>query len=136
MVKAMEKEAGEEREITYCVFRVGEKDFLLPASVVREVVDIAKIFSIPGAPEYVYGVIPVRGKIVPAIDLSKIYPIDKPFYNDSKLIIVDVENENIGFLSESAPFFLSFDADIIVEDVIDIRTFFETYRIKQPKQES
>ncbi|MCX8030396.1 MAG: chemotaxis protein CheW [Thermodesulfovibrionales bacterium] len=123
----------EPKEITYCVFRVGEKEFLLPTSSVREVVDIVKIFPVPGSPEYVYGAIPVRGKIVPAIDLSKIYPIEKPNYNDAKLIIVDVKNENIGFLSEIAPFFISFDPDIVVEDVIDIKTFFETYSIKQPK---
>lgn len=132
----MEKEANEKQEITYCVFRVGEKDFLLPVSTVREVIDVAKIFSIPGAPEYVYGVIPVRGKIVPAIDLSKIYPIDKPSYSDAKLIIVDFNDENIGFLSEITPFFLTLDPDMSVEDVIDIKTFFETYRIKQPKQET
>lgn len=118
------------KESNYCVFRVGESEFLLPTTAVREVMDIIKIFPVPGAPEYVYGAIPVRGKIVPAIDLSKIYPIEKPSYNDAKLIIVDVENENIGFLSEITPFFVSFDPDIIVDDVIDIKTFFETYRIK------
>lgn len=128
--------AEETKEISYCVFRVGEKEFLLPTSVVREVMDVVKIFPVPGAPEYVYGAIPVRGKIIPAIDLAKIYPIDKPSYNDSKLIVVDVNNENIGFLSEIAPFFVSFDPDIIVEDVIDIKTFFETYRIKQPRQDN
>lgn len=121
----------ETKENSYCVFRVGEREFLLPTTAVREVIDIVRIFPVPGAPEYIYGAIPVRGKIVPAIDLSKIYPIEKPSYHDSKLIIIDVENENIGFLSEIAPFFVSFDPSIIVDDLIDIKTFFETYRIKQ-----
>lgn len=128
--------AEEIKETSYCVFRVGEKEFLLPTTAVREVIDIIKIFPVPGAPEYVYGAIPVRGKIVPAIDLSKIFPIEKPSYNDSKLIIIDIDNENIGFLSEIAPFFVSFDPDIIVEDLIDIKTFFETYRIKQTGQDN
>ena len=51
-----------------------------------------------------------------------------------RLIVVDVENEHIGFLSEIAPFFISFDPDIIVEDVINIKTFFQTYRIKETRQ--
>ncbi len=122
------------KEISYCVFMVGEKEFLLPTMTVKEVIDIAKIFPVPGAPDYVYGTIPVHGRIIPAIDLSKIFPIEKPSYNDCKLIVVNVENENIGFLSEIAPFFVSFDSDIVVEDVIDIKTFFETYRIKQIRQ--
>ncbi|HMK61549.1 MAG TPA: chemotaxis protein CheW [Dissulfurispiraceae bacterium] len=121
---------GVKGEKTYCVFGVGEREFLLLAEDVREVVDIARIFPIPGAPDYVYGALPLRGKIIPAVDLSKIYPIEKPSYTAPKLLIIDVENENIGFLSETSPFFVTFDDDIVVDDLIDIRNFFETYRIK------
>ncbi|HMK55628.1 MAG TPA: chemotaxis protein CheW [Dissulfurispiraceae bacterium] len=121
---------GVKGEKTYCVFGVGEREFLLLAEDVREVVDIARIFPIPGAPDYVYGALPLRGKIIPAVDLSKIYPIEKPSYAAPKLLIIDVENENIGFLSETAPFFVTFDDDIVVDDLIDIKNFFETYRIK------
>jgi purine-binding chemotaxis protein CheW len=121
---------GASGEKTYCVFGVGEREFLLAAEDVREVVDIARIFPIPGAPDYVYGALPLRGKIIPAVDLSKIYPIEKPSYASPKLLIIDVENENIGFLSETSPFFVTFDDDIVVDDLIDIKSFFETYRIK------
>jgi purine-binding chemotaxis protein CheW len=117
-------------EKTYCVFGVGEREFLLAAEDVREVVDIARIFPIPGAPDYVYGALPLRGKIIPAVDLSKIYPIEKPSYASPKLLIIDAEGENIGFLSETSPFFVTFDDDIVVDDLIDIKSFFETYRIK------
>jgi len=128
----MKKETreGSSGEKTYCVFGVGEREFLLPAEDVREVVDISRIFPIPGAPEYVYGALPLRGKIIPAVDLSKVYPIEKPSYASPKLLIIDVENENIGLLSETAPFFVTFDDDIVVDDLIDIKTFFDTYRIK------
>ena len=115
---------------TFCVFGVGEREFLLAADEVREVVDIARIFPIPGAPDYVYGALPLRGKIIPAVDLSKIYPVEKPSFTNPKLLIVDVDNENIGFLSETSPFFVTFDDDIIVDDLIDTKSFFETYRIK------
>ncbi len=62
--------------------------------------------------------------------LSKIYPMEEPSYSNAKLLIIDVANENIGFLSETTPFFVSFDVDIPVEDVIDVKRFFETYRIR------
>lgn len=135
MADSMSKETKEIQESKteeriYCVFEVSEREFLLPSEVVKEVVDIARIFPIPGAPEYIYGALPLRGKIIPAIDLSKIYPIEKPLYSSAKLLVVDVENESIGFLSEIAPFFVTFSADMPVEDLIDIKSFFETYRIK------
>jgi len=120
-------------ERTFCVFKVSEKEFLLPTEAVREVIDIARIFPIPGAPEYVYGALPSRGRIIPAIDLSKIYPIEKPSYNNAKLLIIDAENEHIGFLSEITPFFVTYDPDIMVEDLIDVKSFFETYRVKRTR---
>jgi purine-binding chemotaxis protein CheW len=121
---------GTRNKKTFCVFGVGEREFLLAADEVREVVDIARIFPIPGAPDYVYGALPLRGRIIPAVDLSKIYPVEKPSFTNPKLLIVDVDNENIGFLSETSPFFVTFDDDIIVDDLIDTKSFFETYRIK------
>lgn len=121
---------GTHNKKTFCVFGVGEREFLLAADEVREVVDIARIFPIPGAPDYVYGALPLRGRIIPAVDLSKIYPVEKPSFTNPKLLIVDVDNENIGFLSETSPFFVTFDDDIIVDDLIDTKSFFETYRIK------
>jgi purine-binding chemotaxis protein CheW len=127
-VRGRQEDTMEER--TYCVFKVSEREYLLPAETVREVVEIVRIFPIPGAPEYVYGAFPLRGKIIPAIDLSKIYPMEEPSYSNARLLIVDVANENIGFLSETTPFFVSFDVDIPVEDLIDVKRFFETYRIR------
>ncbi len=132
MVEPMTMETQENKPIEedFCVFNVGEREFLLPSAAVVEVLDISLIFPIPGAPEYVCGVVPSRGRIIPAVDLSKIYPIEKPSYTNAKLLVVDVGNENIGFICEAAPFFVSFDADIPVEDLIDVKTFFEKYRVK------
>jgi purine-binding chemotaxis protein CheW len=121
---------GAPNQKTFCVFGVGEREFLLAAEEVREIVDISRIFPIPGAPDYIYGALPLRGKIIPAIDLSKIYPVEKPAFANPKLLIIGVENENIGFLSETSPFFVTFDDDILVDDLIDTKSFFETYRIK------
>ncbi|HMK44204.1 MAG TPA: chemotaxis protein CheW [Dissulfurispiraceae bacterium] len=125
-----EREGKPTVEKTYCVFNVSEKEFLIPADAVREVVEISRIFPIPGAPVYLYGALPLRGKIIPAVDLSKIYPIEKPAYQNPKLLVVDVDKESIGFLSESSPFFVTFDADMAVDDLIDVKKFFETYRVK------
>jgi len=134
-----EGEIGQAEESTYCVFKVGEKDFLLPVELVREIIDLSPLFPVPLAPEYVYGVIPLRGRIIPAIDLSRIYPSGKPVYSDAKLVVVDIEvelmreviNENIGFISEGLPYFATFGSDIPANDVIDIKNFFKTFRVKE-----
>lgn len=130
---------GSIKESTYCVFRVGEKDFLLPKEVVREIVDLHPLFPVPMAPEYIYGVVPVRGRIIPAIDLSKIYATGKPEYSDARLVVVDLEvellreaiNENIGFISETLPYFVAFGSDILPDNIINVKSFFQTFRVKE-----
>lgn len=118
-------------ESTYCAFKVGKKEFYLPVELVKEVIEASAIFPIPGAPEYLCGVVPVRGRIIPAIDLSKIYLIDNAAYKSVKLIVVNVENEDIGFMSESLPNFMSLDSNAPATNVLDAKTFFETYRVKE-----
>lgn len=130
---------GSIEESTYCVFRVGEKDFLLPVEVVREIVDLHPLFPVPRAPEYIYGIVPVRGRIIPAIDLSKIYSTGKPEYSDARLVVVDLEvevlrgaiNENIGFISETLPYFVAFGSDILPNNIINVKSFFQTFRVKE-----
>lgn len=125
-------------EATYWVFRVGEKDFLLPIELVKEVADISTIFPVPLAPEYVYGVVPLRGKIIPAIDLSKIFKTGTSNYKNARLIVVDAEvelareiiNENIGFLSETLPYLMKCSTDIESDDIIEVKKFFQNFRIK------
>ncbi|MBI1811144.1 MAG: chemotaxis protein CheW [Nitrospirae bacterium] len=131
---------GTIEESTYCVVKVGEKDFLLPVEHVREIVDLNPLYPVPTAPEYIYGVVPIRGRIVPAIDLSKIYPAGKPEYSDAKLVVVDLEvellretiNENIGFISETLPYFVTFGSDIPADDIIHVKSFFQAFRVKEP----
>lgn len=138
-MKKEEDRQFQSEESTYCVFKVGEKDFLLPIMWVKEIVDMSPLFPVPGAPDYIYGAIPLRGRIVPAIDLSKIYPTGEPSYNDAKLVVVDVEvelmreviNENIGFISETLPYFATFSSDIPAADIINVRSFFQTFRVKE-----
>ncbi|MCE5195383.1 MAG: chemotaxis protein CheW [Nitrospiraceae bacterium] len=139
MEKQQEQEQESHAQATYCVFKVGEKDFLLPVELVREVVDISAVFPVPTAPDYIYGVVPVRGKVIPAVDLSKVYSTGKSKSIDMRLVIVEVElellrevvNENIGFVSNGLPYFVTFSADIPADDVIDVKNFFRTFRIKE-----
>lgn len=126
-------------ECSYCVFKVGEKEFLIPLEAVKEVTDITQATSVPLAPDYIYGVVPLRGKIVPAVDLSKIYTTGKPSYQDLKLVVADVEvgllresvSEHIGFIAEGLPYFVTFSSDIPSDDIIDVNNFFKMFRIKE-----
>lgn len=126
----MAEEIREEKH--FCVFGIGEREFLIPKESVIQILDITKIFPIPGSPDYIVGALPVRGKIVPAIDLAKVYNIERINYSENKLLVLDVEGEKIGILSDITPFFVSFDKEIVVDDYLDPKKLYEKLKIKQP----
>lgn len=122
-----------ETEKFYCVFGIGEREFLIPKESVMQILDVTRIFPIPGAPDYIVGALPVRGKIIPAVDLAKVYNIERLNYSDNKLLVIDVKGEKIGILSDITPFFVSFESDIVVEDFIDPEKLFEQLRVSSQK---
>lgn len=129
----MSEEIKEKTEKSYCVLGVGEREFLIPKESVAQILDITRIFPIPGAPDYVVGALPVRGKIIPAIDLAKVYNIERLNYSDNKLLVVDVKGEKIGILSDITPFFVNFESDIVVEDLIEPEKLFEQLKVDSQK---
>jgi purine-binding chemotaxis protein CheW len=124
----MAEELKEERH--FCVFGIGEREFLIPKESVIQILDVSKIFPIPGAPDYIVGVVPYKGKILPAIDLAKVYNIERINYLENKLLVLDVDEEKVGILSDITPFFVSFDKDIMVDDLLDPKKLYEELRIK------
>jgi purine-binding chemotaxis protein CheW len=55
----------------YLTFTLGREDFALEISRIREVMDYAPITRVPRMPDYLRGVINLRGSIMPVIDLSR-----------------------------------------------------------------
>jgi purine-binding chemotaxis protein CheW len=108
-----------------CVFGFPEREFFLEEVYVGEVVEIVSLFPIHGAADYRFGALPAQGKIIPAVDLSKIYHVEKQPSNDIKLVVAHVDDKKIGFISQIAPYFVTFDEDIAVDDLIDPRSLLQ-----------
>lgn len=53
----------------YVVFRVAETTFALPASSVLQMESLSGVTSVPGAPPFVAGIMQLRGRVVPVVDL-------------------------------------------------------------------
>ncbi|MDA8155848.1 MAG: chemotaxis protein CheW [Actinomycetota bacterium] len=53
----------------YLTFRLGEETFAIEISRVREVLDFSVITKVPGTPDFVRGVINLRGNVVPVVDM-------------------------------------------------------------------
>lgn len=86
MVK--EKQAGKDQ---YLTFKLGEEVYALEIINVREVLDYTKITKVPNMPEFLKGVINLRGGVVPVVDLRlKFGMAATEFTVDTCIIIVEV----------------------------------------------
>ena len=80
--------AAEKRTGKYLAFRLGKEDFAIQVLKVREIVGIQDITSVPQMPAYVKGVINLRGKVIPVVDLRLKFGLEEREYTQRTCIIV------------------------------------------------
>ena len=92
-----------DKDIQIVGFRIGRETFGLPISLVREIVRVPEITSVPNAPDYIEGVINLRGRIIPVVDLRKRFGenlIEASTKN--RIVVVEMESRFIGLMVNSA----------------------------------
>ena len=91
------------KELQIVGFRIGRETFGLPIALVHEIVRPPEITSVQHAPEYVEGVMNLRGRIVPVIDLRRRFG-ETAMENKRKnrVLVADVEGRAVGLVVDSA----------------------------------
>jgi purine-binding chemotaxis protein CheW len=74
----------------YLTFHLREEVFALDISTVREVMDFTSITKMPCMPDYMRGVINLRGSVVPVIDLRQKMGMPSDYAGNSCIIITEV----------------------------------------------
>jgi len=84
-------------------FRIGRETFGVRILHVHEIVRVPDITAVPECPEYVEGVIKLRGKIISVVDLRKRFG-EKKITNSRKnrILVVEVENKMVGLIVDAA----------------------------------
>lgn len=83
-------------------FRLVEEDFGVPILDVREIILMTDITPVPRAPEFVEGVINLRGQIIPIADLRKRFNLGESQRDaQSRIVVVEVENHVLGLIVDA-----------------------------------
>jgi len=92
-----------EKDLQVVGFRIGNETYGVRIAAVREIVRVPEITSVPNAPESIEGVINLRGKIIPVMDLRKRFGLAE-IVTDKKnrILVVDLENKLLGLIVNSA----------------------------------
>lgn len=80
--------AADPRTGKYLIFHLGEEEFGIPVQKVREIMGVRDITRVPQTPAYVKGVIHLRGKVIPVVDLRLKFAMPAQEYTHRTCIIV------------------------------------------------
>ena len=95
-------------------FRIGEEEFGVDILRVQEIIRIMEITRVPKAPDFVEGVINLRGKVIPIIDLRKRFGLEvKEYVKHTRIIVIEISNMIVGFVVDAVSEVLRIPADTV-----------------------
>lgn len=84
------------------VFSLANEEYGVPITQVQEIIRKPEITRIPGMPDFIEGVINLRGKIIPVIDLRKRFGLERKEESDkTRTVVADAANQTIGLVVDS-----------------------------------
>ena len=87
-MKSQSKVANEARAGKYLTFRMGKEEYGLEILKVFEIINLMPITEVPRMPDFVRGVINLRGRIIPVVDLRLKFGLPEMAYDDRTCIII------------------------------------------------
>jgi purine-binding chemotaxis protein CheW len=87
----------------HIVFKVGTAEYVVPASDVVQMESYTGATKVPGTPDHVSGLVQIRSRVVPVIDLRarfRLPPVEHTL--DSRVVVVTVEGRSVGLLVDVA----------------------------------
>jgi purine-binding chemotaxis protein CheW len=92
-----------EKDCQVVGFRIGNETYGVRIASVREIVRVPEITMVPNAPDIIEGVINLRGKIIPVMDLRKRFG-NSAVQPDKKnrILVVELDNRLLGLIVSSA----------------------------------
>lgn len=94
----------------FLTFALGRESFGLEIIYIKEIVGLQPITPIPEAPQYVKGIINLRGRIIPVVDARLRFGMDHSDYTDRTcIIVVEYEGASVGLIVDGVSEVLSIE---------------------------
>jgi purine-binding chemotaxis protein CheW len=83
-------------------FKISDEEFGVDILKVQEIIRMLEITQVPNAPMYVDGVINLRGKVIPIVDLRSRFGMERRERDrNSRIVVVELSGKIIGFVVDS-----------------------------------
>jgi len=119
---------AEDREGKYLTFSLDNEEYGIGILKIKEIIGMMPITPVPQTPEHVKGVINLRGKVIPVVDLRLKFGMDAMDYTDrTSIIVVEIASSpatiQIGIVVDSVSEVLTIKGD----EIEDTPTFDSTF---------
>ncbi|MDF1615972.1 chemotaxis protein CheW [Petrocella sp. FN5] len=96
------------------VFKLDKEEYGLNIMMVNGIEKYQEVVKVPNAPEYIEGMINLRGEVLPIFSLRKKFNLaDKPHDDETKIIVVNTNGIKVGFVVDSVEEILQIEEEVI-----------------------
>ncbi len=86
----------------YLLFNIGEEVYGIDIASVTEIIEMQKITDVPDTPDFIKGVINLRGRVIPVMDLRLRFEMSEREHDDRTcMIIVKIDDTSMGFIVDT-----------------------------------
>lgn len=102
-MKFDDMQSGEHDELIQLVtFNLAQEEYGVDVLKVREIIRMPTITRVPNTPQYVEGVINLRGKVIPIINMRKRFCLaDAEYDKQTRIMVMEVSGELMGFIVDA-----------------------------------
>lgn len=86
----------------YLTFRIGSEEYAIAIKNVTEIIGMMSITEVPQTPEYIKGVINLRGKVIPVMDIRLRFEMESRDYDERTcVIVVNFKESTVGLVVDT-----------------------------------
>lgn len=129
LASVYEKESvGTDNNMEMLLFKLSDETYAIKSSYVNEVVFIKEITPLPCTPDFLLGIINVRGRIISVIDIRKFFGLpDKGIGNLNRVIVVEGDEMEFGLLTDEIEGNTIINMDILQKEISGITEISDNY---------
>ena len=114
MQENLSKNGLESNLLQLVTFHIGDEEFGVEILKVQEIIRMMGITRVPRAPDFVEGVINLRGKVIPIIDLRKRFGMAAQEHDKhTRIIVIEINKVIVGFVVDSVSEVLRIPANTV-----------------------
>ncbi len=95
-------QVAEDPVLQYVTFKLDQETYGINVMRIQEVLRYTEIAPVPGAPDYVLGIVNLRGNVVTVIDTRKRFGLNAADVTDqTRIVVIEIDSQVVGVLVDS-----------------------------------